>query len=357
MTETDGTGQAGAGQARLGWLGTGRMGAELARRLLKAGCDVAVYNRTAVKAEPLIALGATAAASAAELGGREIVFVSLGSSEDLLAAMLGPGGLMSGPTAPKVVIDCSTVSAEASARVRDQIAARGSALLAAPVMGNPKVVRAGQMTAAVSGPRDAFDFAAPYLALLGKGVTYVGEGEAARTVKLCHNLFLGVVAQSLAEITVLAEKSGVSRHAFLDCLNKSVMGSLFTGYKTPAYVNLDFEPTFTATLLRKDFDLGLAAARAHEVPMPVAATVHQLIQGLVGRGYGDADFAALLRQQADSAGLQLVSEHAAVSDGLDADALSQKEGGVRRETCPPRTQQNDSDHRRCGPSRCLQQRQ
>jgi 3-hydroxyisobutyrate dehydrogenase-like beta-hydroxyacid dehydrogenase len=184
-------------------------------------------------------------------------------------------------------------------------------------MGNPKVVRAGKMTAAVSGPRDAFVMAEPYLTMLGRGVTYVGEGEVARTVKLCHNLFLGVVAQSLAEITVLAEKSGISRQAFLACLNQSVMGSLFTGYKAPAYVNLDFEPTFTATLLRKDFDLGLAAAREHEVPMPVAAIVHQLIQGLVGRGYGDADFAALLQQQAEAAGLTLVSEHADVPDGLD----------------------------------------
>ena len=335
MTQTDGADRAQAGQVRIGWLGTGRMGAELVRRLLAAGCDVAVYNRTAAKAEPLIALGATGAGSIPELGSREIVFASLGSSDDLVAALLGPGGLMSGPVVPKVVVDCSTVSAEASARVREEMAGRGTALLAAPVMGNPRVVRAGQMTAAVSGPRDAFDLAAPYLDLLGKGVTYVGEGETARTVKLCHNLLLGVVAQSLAEITVLAEKSGISRHAFLDCLNKSVMGSLFTGYKTPAYVNLDFEPTFTATLLRKDFDLGLAAAREHEVPMPVAATVHQLIQGLVGRGYGDADFAALLRQQADSAGLRLVSEQAAVSDGLDADGLtdaSVKEGGSRRAT-------------------------
>jgi 3-hydroxyisobutyrate dehydrogenase len=222
-----------------------------------------------------------------------------------------------------VLIDCSTVSAGASARVRAEIAGRGTALLAAPVMGNPKVVRAGKMTAAVSGPRDAFDLAEPYLDMLGRGVTYVGDGEEARTVKLCHNLILGVVAQSLAEITVLAEKSGISRQAFLECLNKSVMGSLFTGYKTPAYVNLDFEPTFTATLLRKDFDLGLAAAREHEVPMPVAAVVHQLIQGLVGRGYGDADFAALLQQEADSAGLALVSEHADVSDGLGtSDTLS-----------------------------------
>ena len=306
------------GARRLGWLGTGRMGIEMGRRLLLAGCDLAVFNRSMAKAEPLVRLGAKPAGSAAELATRDIVFITVGSSEDLVSAVLGPDGLMSGPpgAAPEVLIDCSTVSAEASARVRAQIAERGTALLAAPVMGNPNVVQAGKMTAAVSGPRDAFDMAEPYLNMLGRGVTYVGDGEVARTVKLCHNLFLGVVAQSLAEITVLAEKSGISRQAFLDCLNKSVMGSLFTGYKTPAYVNLDFEPTFTATLLRKDFDLGLAAAREHEVPMPVAAVVHQMIQGLVGRGYGDADFAALLQQQADSAGLRLVSEHADVSDGL-----------------------------------------
>ena len=309
---------------RIGWLGTGRMGVEMGRRLLSAGCDLAVFNRSMGKAEPLIRLGAKPAGTAAELATRDIVFITVGSSDDLIAAVLGPGGLMSGPgTVPAVLVDCSTVSADASARVRAEIADRGTALLAAPVMGNPKVVRAGKMTAAVSGPRGAFVLAEPYLNMLGLGVTYVGDGEVARTVKLCHNLFLGVVAQSLAEITVLAEKSGISRQAFLDCLNKSVMGSLFTGYKTPAYVNLDFEPTFTATLLRKDFDLGLAAAREHEVPMPVAAVVHQLIQGLVGRGYGEADFAALLLQQADSAGLPLVSEHAEVSDGLGtSDTLS-----------------------------------
>src|SRR5229473_6901673 len=201
-------------------------------------------------------------------------------------------------------------------QIREQLAARGTELLAAPVMGNPKVASAGKLTLAVSGPQGAFDTARPYLDLLGAGATYVGEGELARTVKLCHNLFLGVVSQSLAEVTILAQKSGVSRTAFLTCLNKSVMGSQFTRYKSPAYANLDFHPTFTASLLRKDFDLGLAAAREHEVPMPVAALVHQIIQGLVGRGYGDSDFAALLQQEADSAGLRLVSEHAEVSDGL-----------------------------------------
>lgn len=302
---------------RLGWLGTGRMGSAMVRRLLARGCSVTVYNRTAAKAASLLELGAQPAGSIPDLAGCDIVFTTLGTPDDLIQALTGPGGLTSGSAAPKIVVDCSTVSADASATVRARLAERGTALLAAPVMGNPKVVEAGQMTAAVSGPRDAFDAAEPYLTLLGQGVTYVGEGELARIVKLCHNLFLGVVSATMAEVTILAQRSGVSREAFLACLNASVVGSRFTRYKTPAYVNLDFEPTFTSRLLRKDFDLGLAAAREREVPMPVSATVHQLIQGLVGHGYGDADFAAFIQQEADAAGVTLESEHAEVSDGLE----------------------------------------
>jgi 3-hydroxyisobutyrate dehydrogenase-like beta-hydroxyacid dehydrogenase len=301
----------------IGWLGTGRMGSEMVRRLLAAGCDVAVYNRTRARAEPLEELGAKLVSSAGELARRDIVFTTVASSEDLISVVLGPGGLMSQSVAPAVLVDCSTVSSDASQQVRNELAARGTALLAAPVSGNPRVARAGKLTLAVSGPRTAFDMVAPYLAMVGAGATYVGEGELARIVKLCHNLFLGVVAQSLAEVTVLAEKSGVSRQAFLGYLNMSVMGSLFTTYKTPAYVNLDFEPTFTARLLRKDFDLGLAAAREQETPMPVASLVHQLVQSLIGRGFGESDFAALLQMQADSAGMRLESEHADISDGLE----------------------------------------
>jgi 3-hydroxyisobutyrate dehydrogenase-like beta-hydroxyacid dehydrogenase len=296
------------------------MGSEMAGRLLDAGCNLAVYNRTRAKAEQLGAKGAKIAESPAALAGRDIVFTTVGSPQDLIDVITGPDGLLSGDAAPDVLIDCSTVSAEASGRVREAAAARGTALLAAPVSGNPGVARAGRLTMAVSGPRAAFDEAAPYLELLGAGATYVGEEELARTVKLCHNLFLGVVTQSLAEVTVLAEKSGVSRQAFLGFLNQSVLGSLFSTYKTPAFVNLDFRPTFTATMLRKDFDLGLAAAREKEVPLPVSALVHQIIQSLVGHGYGESDFAALLQLQADSANLPLESEQADVPDGLEPSA-------------------------------------
>jgi 3-hydroxyisobutyrate dehydrogenase-like beta-hydroxyacid dehydrogenase len=294
------------------------MGAELVGRLLAGECDVSVYNRTPAKAQPLAALGAKVVDSAAELARSDIVFATVGTSQDLIDAVLGPGGLTSAAATPPILVDCSTISADASAQIRRELAARGSALLAAPLMGNPRVARAGRLTLAVSGPRAAFDSAAPYLELLG-APTYVGDSEQARIVKICHNLFLGTVAQSMAEITVLAEKSGVSREAFLACINSSVMGSLFTRYKTPAYVNLDFTPTFTATLLRKDFDLGLAAAREREVPLPVAALVHQIVQSLVGRGHGEQDFAALLELEAQSAGLDLVSEEADVSDGLETE--------------------------------------
>ena len=303
--------------SQVGWLGTGRMGSVLIRRLLSAGLDVTVYNRTRARAEPLAADGARIVGTTAELADCDVVFVMVGTSQDLLDALLGSAGLLAGEHAPGVVVDLSTVSVEASRQAREGLAARGTELLAAPVMGNPRVAAAGRLTFALSGSPQAAAKVRPYLDILGSGASYVGDGEIARTVKLCHNLLLGVVIQSLAEVTVLAEKAGVSRQAFLACINDSVMGSTFTRYKSPALVNLDYHATFTSSLLRKDFDLGLAAAREHEVPMPVAAVVHQIVQSLVGRGYGEQDFAAVLELQAQSSGLHLVSEGAEVSDGLD----------------------------------------
>jgi 3-hydroxyisobutyrate dehydrogenase len=302
---------------RIGWLGTGRMGLVLVRRLLAADLDVSVYNRTKARAEPLAADGATLVETAADLAAAPVVFVMVGTSADLVDAVLGPAGLMAGAQAPMIVVDLSTVSVEASRHVRQELAARGTELIVAPVMGNPRVASAGRLTFALSGPPAAAAAVARYLDLLGAGASYVGTGEIARIVKLCHNLFLGAVIQSLAEVTVLAEKAGVSRQDFLACVNDSVLGSAFTRYKTPAMVNLDFHASFTSVLLRKDFDLGLATAREHEVPMPVAALVHQLVQSLVCRGYGDQDFASLIELQAQAAGLELTSEHADVSDGLD----------------------------------------
>jgi len=301
---------------KLGWIGTGRMGFSMAERLAKAGCDVTAYNRTRAKAEPLAKSGAKIANRPADLAGCDIVFTMVSASDDLKQVTLGKDGVLADGKAPKILIDCSTVSEEASAEVRAAAAKRGTKMLAAPVSGNAKVVKAGKLTIVASGPKDAYDTAEAYLAMLGKGVTYVGEGELARIVKICHNVLLGVVIQNLVEITVLAEKCGAPRHAFLDFINKSVMGSMFTKYKTPALVNLDMTPTFTPVLLKKDLDLGLSAAHKAGVPMPLTALTREIVQNLVGLGYADKDFATLLFQEAKNAGLELKPENVAVDDGL-----------------------------------------
>ncbi len=287
-------------------------------RLLAAGLDVAVYNRTQEKALPLAEKGARVVGTAAELGSCDIVFITVASSQDLLEVLVGEDGLLTAAAAPSIVVDCSTVSQGASAEARELASARAVAFLAAPVSGNPKVARAGRLTMAVSGPRDAFVVALPYLRVVACDATYVGEGDVARLVKLCHNLLLGAVIRSLVEVTVLAEKGGVRRHDFLSFLNDSVLGSMFTAYKTPALVNLDFAPTFTTRLLYKDFDLGLDAGRLLETPMPLAALVHDLLRAGIDEGIGDRDFAAMIQLVARSAGLELHSEDVEVDDGLSS---------------------------------------
>ncbi len=304
----------------LGWIGTGRMGSVLAARLLEHGCDLTVYNRTRAKAEPLAKRGARIVDQPADLRDRDIVITSVAGSRDFADVMTGAQGLLAnGSRVPSIVIDTSTVSMDVSHTIRQKAAELGSALLAAPVSGNPKVARAGKLSLAVSGPRHAFEQALPYLELLGKSVTYVGDGEAARLVKICHNLILGVVTQILAETTVLAERGGISRADYLAFINDSVMGSTFSRYKTPAFVSLDFTPSFTGHLLLKDFELGLDAARQLNVPLPVAALTHQIVVSLIGNGLGDVDFAALLELEARGAKLRLDPEAREVSDGLEAE--------------------------------------
>jgi 3-hydroxyisobutyrate dehydrogenase-like beta-hydroxyacid dehydrogenase len=307
-----------AAHAKLGWIGTGRMGFEMARRLAKGGCDITVWNRTRAKAEPLAKDGAKIADSLPHLAGCDIVFCMVSTWEDVKEVLAGPKGLLSRAkdAAPRMLVECSSISLEGSAELRRILAGHGVELLSAPVSGNAKVIRAGKLTFVVSGPKAAYETAAPYLGMMGQGSSYVGEGELSRIVKICHNVMLGVVTQCMAEVTVLAQKAGVPRHAFLDFLNKSVMGSTFTRYKAPAFVNLDFHVTFTPYLLRKDLDLGLEAGRKLGVPMPLASITRDLIQAMMGSGMTEEDFSTLLLQQARSSGVDLEPEDVKVGDGL-----------------------------------------
>jgi 3-hydroxyisobutyrate dehydrogenase-like beta-hydroxyacid dehydrogenase len=281
------------------------MGAALAARLLNAGHPVTVWNRTAAKAEALAKHGAAVAGSIAELAGADVVFVMVSTPRDLEDVVLGAGGLLSAAKRPAVIVDCSTVSAESSQRVREAVAAAGSQFLAAPVSGNPHMVAEGGAVLVASGPRETYDLVRPYLEAIGKRSVYAGDAEQARLVKLCSNLYLGLIVQSLSEVTTLAEKAGVPRAAFLDFLNSTVLGSDWTRKRAPDLLALDWTPTFTTELLRKDFDLGLAAAREYEVTMPLAASVFQLLQAAIGRGYRDADFLSLFAVEAASSGLDV----------------------------------------------------
>jgi len=295
----------------VGWIGTGRMGYEMAARLARGGADVLAWNRTRAKAEPLAQYGATVADRLSELAGCDIVFCMVAAWKDVKQVM---GELLAEKSRPRMVIECSSISLEGSAELRAMLAQRGIDYLAAPVSGNAKVIKAGKLSFVCSGPRKSFNEALPLLNMIAPAASYVGEGELARIVKICHNVFLGVVIQSLAEITV--QKAGVPRHAFLEFLNQSVMGSMFTRYKTPAFVNLDFKVTFTPELLRKDMDLGLDAGRRLEVPMPLASATRDLIQSMIGRGMKEEDFATLLVQQAQASGIELQPENVEVKDGL-----------------------------------------
>ena len=300
---------------KLGWIGIGRMGYAMAERLAKAGCDITVWNRTRAKAEPLAKSGAKVADKLTDLAGCDIVFTMVSTGKDVKEVLFGENGVMSAGGKPKIIVDSTSISLEESAEIRAKLKEKGIELLASPVSGNAKVIKAGKLTVVASGPQAAFDAVSPYLEAIGRGVSYVGDGELSRIAKICHNVMLGVVIQNLCEITVLAEKTGMKRHAFLDFLNKSVMGSMFTAYKTPALSNLDFHVTFTPELLRKDIDLGLAAGRTYGVPMPTTSVTRDMVQTLIGHGY-DQDFSQLLLLQAKASGIELKPENVDVGDGL-----------------------------------------
>ena len=292
----------------IGWLGTGRMGAAMAARLIDAGEDVTVWNRTPSKTGPLVARGARAVERITGLGGCDVVFVMVSTPGDLEEVVCGEHGLLSADLGgadrrPVTIVDCSTVSVETSARVRAAVNAAGADFLAAPVSGNPHVVAEGGCCIVASGPAEVFQRVRPYLEEIAKVAVHAGEEEQSRLVKLCHNLYLGMMVQALAEVTSLAEKGGTDRAAFLEFLGGTVVASDWVRKRTDALVQRDWTPTFTTELLRKDFDLGLDAARSLEVPMPVGATVYQLIQSAIGAGLRHQDFLSLYELQAAGAAL------------------------------------------------------
>jgi 3-hydroxyisobutyrate dehydrogenase-like beta-hydroxyacid dehydrogenase len=269
------------------------MGAAVAERLLDAGYPLTVYNRTRRKAEPLAGRGATVADSAAVLAeGADVVLTSL-SDDDALEAVAGE--VVAAAREGATLVDMSTVSPAASARVAVAAEAASVEYVRAPVSGNPSVVRAGTLSFVVSGPRAALERVEHVIRAIGPTVHYVGEGEQARVVKLALNLMIAGLAQLMSEALVLGETAGVSRAALLEVMGSSAAGAPFVRYKTEPLLRDDYTATFTMALMEKDLDLVLDVAGAAGLDLPVANELKALVRSASDAGHSDEDFMALFR--------------------------------------------------------------
>ena len=287
-------------RSAVGLIGLGNMGSAFAERLLAAGYDLLVYNRSPEKAGSLAALGATVAESVAELArGVDVVLTSL-SDDDALESVAT--AVLDAAQPGTILADMSTVSPGASARVAARAEGASIPYLRAPVSGNPSVVRAGNLSFIVSGPRDALERAEPVLRAIGPTIHYVGEGEQARVVKLAINLVIAGLAQLMAEALVLGEASGVSRDVLLGAMADSAAGAPFVKYKTEPLLRDDYSATFTTSLMDKDIDLVLEAAEAAGVRLPLADQIKGILLAAIEAGYGGDDLMVLfpyLRKTSD----------------------------------------------------------
>ena len=275
----------------MGLIGLGNMGTAFAERLLQAGYPLYVYNRTPRKAGPLVAEGARLADTAADLASRvDVVLTSLADDRAFEAVA---GDVVAAARPGTILVDLSTVSPGASARVASTAAAASVEYLRAPVSGNPTVVRAGNLSVIVSGPREALERVEEVIRAIGPTVHHVGDGEQARVVKLALNLMIAGLAELMAEALVFSEAADVSRAALLEVMASSAVGAPFVEYKTEPLLNDDYSATFTTALMEKDIDLVLAAAEQEGVVLPLAQEMKGLLRAAIEAGYAEDDFIAL----------------------------------------------------------------
>ena len=288
----------------MGLVGLGNMGTAIAERVLDAGYPLEVFNRSRSKAESVAARGAFVAASIGDLAERADVVVTSLADDDALEAVAEEVVAAARPGTS--LVDMSTVSPAASARVAALTAHASVGYLRAPVSGNPSSVRGGTLTFIVSGSRDTLRRVESVLLAIGPTVHYVGDGEQARIVKLAINSIIGGLAELMAEALVLGEAWGVSRADLLAVMGDSAAGAPFVKYKTEPLLRDDFSATFTTALMEKDIDLALAAAAEAGVSLPVVHELKTLVRAAVEAGYGDDDFMALYLHRRSASGQEVL---------------------------------------------------
>ncbi len=285
---------------RVAILGMGKMGQALARRLLKSGNEVWIWNRTKKSFKELTEAGAHLLESPAESWEHADYAVSFVSDDNALKSVyVGNLGVLS-KNKGGIAIDMSTVSPEASAEIGERARESGIGFLRSPVSGNPQALISGNLTIMVSGPKLAFDKASELLNAAGARVIYLGDGEQARVAKLAVNSILAATAEMLAEVIVLCESNGIDRETILNVITNSSLGSPFVAAKTPGLVHHNYEATFSSAMLLKDLRLVLDVAKQNRLSLPITELASDLMAKTCDAGFAEMDFATVLpRLQAE----------------------------------------------------------
>jgi 3-hydroxyisobutyrate dehydrogenase-like beta-hydroxyacid dehydrogenase len=283
----------------------------MAGRLLDAGYQLTVFNRTHEKAWPLIERGARWADSPKAVASAvDVVITMVIDGGALRAVTLGEDGLLAGARPGQLLIDMSTVSLADSAIVARACEAAGVDYLRAPVTGSTVLAARGSLGTLASGPRKRYEEALPIFQVFGPRQFYLGPGDEARSMKLALNMLIGITMVGLSEGLLLAEKSGLDWQQTLEVYCQSAVGSPFVNYKAPPLADRDFDPTFTTRGICKDFDLAIEAARNAGAATPLTVLTRQLFQAAVDGGWGDRDFSAVLLYLERASGIEPVDRTA-----------------------------------------------
>jgi 3-hydroxyisobutyrate dehydrogenase-like beta-hydroxyacid dehydrogenase len=280
--------------ARIGWIGMGKMGLPICKRLQGAGFQVRVLCRNPAAESVAATNHFEAARSISEVAnGADVIASAISDDRALLDITLADGGLRGCLSREQIYFDTSTVSPQASARVAEALAPTGGAYLRAPVSGSTATAAQGALTALVSGPAEAFGGMADVFAAFAKKAFLVGAGEEARYLKLSINAMLGATSALLAESLMLARKGGMSIQTIMDVVSESAIASPLILYKRATITTGDYTAAFSASQMLKDFDLIERAAAATSCDLPLISNVRNVYRAAVARGLGDQDFFVL----------------------------------------------------------------
>jgi 3-hydroxyisobutyrate dehydrogenase len=289
---------------KIAFVGLGTMGAPMAARLLAAGFDVTVHNRTREREEPLAALGASRAATPREAAaGAELLFTNVSDTADVREVLLGEDGAAAGLAAGSTVIDMSTISPSASRELAALLADRGVQMLDAPVSGGSEGAQSGTLSIMVGGDADTLQRALPALQVLGSTITHVGPAGSGQVAKAMNQVLIAGTYATLAEGIVLGLRAGLDMDATLGALAGGAARSWCLENRAPNMVADSYPLGFRTRLHRKDLGIALETGRELGVALPVTAFVEQLETSLIAQGFGEEDVSNLARAVRQLSGL------------------------------------------------------